>query len=805
MRTLRSVRRPKPSGGASRWLILSLAAGFGTSAQAQDAYPQNAATSSALTLEVELNGRPTHLIAQFFPVGGDFAVSTDDLREFGFDPEKLPPADDGRIALGALKSSSFRYDEASQRMLIWTSPSLLSLTRVSPRARPASAQLSRATIGAVLNYAVTASAATGGEGKRGGFEQGAAQFDARIFGGFGLVSSSFITNASAEGDVSAKRLDTWWALEDPERLTTLRVGDLITHGLSWTRPIRAAGVQFSRSFDLRPDLLTMALPSLRGTAQAPSTLDLFVGGQRILSSTIPAGPFEVSPGPAVSGAGVAEVVVRDLLGREARLELPFYASDQLLARELLDFAVDIGFPRRNFGVRSNDYDPRLTASGTVRYGLTNGLTAQAHAELAGTLVNVGAGAVFTIGELAVGSFAVTGSSADGRTGASIDVGFESHRGAFTFRARSARVFGAYQDLASLTARPPGASADELAAFGAPKAIDQAQLSAQFWLAGPQFSVSAARVARRDDEARIVSFSISQAVGMGTLYARGWQDFSNKQNGVSLGLALPFGGQLFGSSQVTADDAGVSAVQEVASRPSAEVDSLSWRARIAQGRDREASASAAYLASFGRFEAGAQRVAGQSRAFVQGAGSIAFTERGLFASRRIDNAFAVVDVGAPDIPIRYENRPAGKTGKSGRLLVPNLVAYQPNHIAIDARYLPLDQEVSEDSFLVVPRRGGGATVRVATASSVGTALVTFVSSSGQPIAVGTAGRLQQATEGFVVGYDGQAYVHGLSATNSAVLRGADGELCTANFRYSREQGSQARIGPVVCQTAIYAAR
>ena len=497
--------------------------------------------------------------------------------------------------------------------------------------------------------------------------------------------------------------------------------------------------------------------------------------------------------------------MRDLLGRESRLELPFYASDQLLARELLDFAVDIGFPRRNFGVRSNDYDPRLTASGTVRYGLIDGLTAQAHAEFAGDLVNLGAGAVFTLGEIAVASIAFSGSSSDGMTGASIDVGIESHRGALTLRARSARVFGAYRDLASLTARPLGASAEELAAFGPPTAIDQAQLSAQLWLAGPQFSISAARVKRSSEAARILSFSASQTVGMGTLYVRGWQDFSRKQNGVSMGLALPFGRQLFTSSEVAVEGGGVSAVEEVASRPSDEVDSLSWRARIAEGRRSEASASAAYLTSFGRFEAGAQRTGRQSRGFVQAAGSLAFTDGAVFASRRIDNAFAVVDVGAPDIPVRYENRPAGKTGKSGRLLVPNLVAYQPNHIAIDARYLPLDQAVFEDSFVVMPRRGGGATVHVATASSVGTALVTFVGPSGEPIAVGTAGRLQQAKEGFVVGYDGQAYVSGLAASNSAVLRGADGELCLASFGYSAGQAGQAPIGPVVCRPANYAAR
>jgi NAD(P)-dependent dehydrogenase (short-subunit alcohol dehydrogenase family) len=41
--------------------------------------------------------------------------------------------------------------------------------------------------------------------------------------------------------------------------------------------------------------------------------------------------------------------------------------------------------------------------------------------------------------------------------------------------------------------------------------------------------------------------------------------------------------------------------------------------------------------------------------------------GVFLGNRIDDSFAVVDAGAPGVAVDYENRFAGKTDSSGKLL------------------------------------------------------------------------------------------------------------------------------------------
>src|SRR5690606_611725 len=73
-----------------------------------------------------------------------------------------------------------------------------------------------------------------------------------------------------------RRLDTSWTYSDPNSMHTFRAGDLITSGLSWTRPTRLGGLQFQKNFDLRPGLITMPVPGFTGSAAVPSTVDVIL-------------------------------------------------------------------------------------------------------------------------------------------------------------------------------------------------------------------------------------------------------------------------------------------------------------------------------------------------------------------------------------------------------------------------------------------------------------------------------------------------------------------------------------------------
>ncbi len=88
------------------------------------------------------------------------------------------------------------------------------------------------------------------------------------------------------------------------------------------------------------------------------------------------------------------------------------------------------------------------------------------------------------------------------------------------------------------------------------------------------------------------------------------------------------------------------------------------------------------------------------------GAIAVAGGGVFATNRIDDAFAVVDVGAPDVDVQFQNRPVGKTDGQGRILVPGLNSYEPNTVSIDPKNLPVDADVPATKEVVVPADRSG---------------------------------------------------------------------------------------------------
>src|SRR6188768_908299 len=86
------------------------------------------------------------------------------------------------------------------------------------------------------------------------------------------------------------------------------------------------------------------------------------------------------------------VLLTDAAGHETRIEKPIFFSPRLLPRGLLDFSVEAGFPRLNFGSKSFQYLDQPAASGSLRYGLKDWLTVMAHAEGMTDFANGGAGA-----------------------------------------------------------------------------------------------------------------------------------------------------------------------------------------------------------------------------------------------------------------------------------------------------------------------------------------------------------------------------------------------------------------------------
>jgi outer membrane usher protein len=775
-----------------------------------------------LQLEVFINQAPTHLIGSFTMVaGGKIAVSRAEMEEIGLKPRGYA-SPDATIVLDELVGLSYRYDETKQQLFITVIDELRTAKTLAGSAAPKDDIAVRTDYGGVLNYTLY-SAGTGEWAPRSlAFNGSSATLDARAFTPFGTLSQSGILRSSFENRFNALRLDTTFAYSDRETLTTYRAGDAITGGLAWTRPIRIGGLQAQRNFGLRPDLVTLPLPSASGSAAVPSTVDVFVNNVRTSSQDIESGPYRISNVPAVTGAGTARVVLRDASGRETVTNLPFYVSSKLLAEGLFDFSVEAGMPRLFYATAADAYARQFVTSASGRRGLFDWLTLEGHAEAGAGLWNGGAGAAIRTGSFGVASAALSASRLGGRSGWQSYIGYETSLFGTTVQLSSQRTFGSYDDLASATARlQAGPFADTQSVLAGlafisppvtvgagpgslwlnarpPKALDRISIGLPLPFDLSTLSASFIHLHDASDRiSNILSASWSRSLGYNaTAFATAFTDIGDRKNcGFLVGLSIALGDAALASSGVSRDRNGtnvtVDAVKPLGQRPG----SVGWRLHDSEGAIPDRSAAIAYRSNYARAEVGVRQRGKGAGATAEVEGAVATMGNGVFLANRIDDAFAVIDTGVPGVEVFHENRSVGFTDSAGRALVPSLRSYQKNKIAIDTRNLPVDADISTSQDVVAPADRSGVRVDFRVRTDTSSAVLVLAAPDGKPIPAGSQGQIEGG-EVFVVGYDGRAWVKGLAPQNTLSVALDAGE-CRATFAYSPRPNEQVLI-PVTCQ-------
>ncbi|MET0182523.1 MAG: fimbria/pilus outer membrane usher protein, partial [Caulobacterales bacterium] len=221
-----------------------------------------------------------------------------------------------------------------------------------------------------------------------------------FFSEAGLIESTWFTNLNSE-EQRLGRLETRWTYDMPERQLRIRLGDSVTNA-ALGDPIPFAGIQIGKRFALTPSLITYPTPALEGDAALRSTAQLYVDGVLQGSRQIESGPFSIDDTPFVSGAGTAQLIVTDVLGRQQIISRPFFIDASLLRPGLTDWNVALGARRLSY--ESDSYgDPIAIAE--MRRGLTNWLTMSAKVESIERQTSGAIGA--TLAAWPLGQFSIT--------------------------------------------------------------------------------------------------------------------------------------------------------------------------------------------------------------------------------------------------------------------------------------------------------------------------------------------------------------------------------------------------------------
>ena len=740
-----------------------------------------AASEEQAVLAVVVDGRDDATVERFVIRDGTAWAPEARWRALGLrgTPRSADPA---RVAITDWPGVRATIDRRTQTLHIDQPPDMTRLHRVGAGAAPA-ATIDSAP-GAVLNYDLLLARSEGA-----GRSDRAALLDGRAFGAWGRFEQGAIL--ADGGNVRRVRLDTTYTRLDPEALRRLRLGDHIAAALSWTRPLRLAGAQWMSDFSLRPDLVTRPLPGLSGSVTLPSTVDLLVDGVRQLSEPVEPGRFEIRQPPVVSGLGEVSVVTRDALGREVVQTLPFYAAPRQLAPGLAEWSLQAGWVRRGYGVESDDYGDAAFV-GSWRRGIDERSTVELHAEGGSGTAMAGVGVLHVRPTLGAFDAHLAASRGDGRSGLLAGFGFERISRGLSMGMAWEQADQDFRDIA--------------AAQGEPSRRRSLRLSAGVPV-GRSGGAAVAYVASRSaqdggtaTERRLLTASWSFVPWAGVqAYVGAYRDFgSDTVRGASIHLSLPFGTARSAFASVQRND-GDGALALQASQAALAPGDVGWRVQRDQGlagsMPTRQVAQIDVLAPSARFEAAAEHAGGRGALRLGARGAVVVIDGITALAPPVTGSVALVEVpGAAGVAVYREHRYAGRTDADGRLVLTDLLAWQPNKLSIE----PLD--LSEDALPAAvvgtlrPAERGGARLRFDMQRSR-SALLVLHDADGRPLPVG-AQALLIGGRAATVGHDGQAWLNGLTADNELQVRWQGRELC--RLRFGLDMVRAGRAGPLRCE-------
>ncbi|MEB7640062.1 MULTISPECIES: fimbria/pilus outer membrane usher protein [Acinetobacter] len=626
----------------------------------------------------------------------------------------------------------------------------------------------------------------------------------------GNFSSGVLYNGSNESSYSHEkwvRLESKWQYVDPEKIRIYTLGDFISNSPDWGSSVRLAGFQWSSAYSQRGDIVTSALPQFSGSAALPSTLDLYVNQQKIYSGLVPSGPFDIKQLPFISGNEVT-LVTTDATGKQSITKKPYYFSSKILAKGINEFSVDVGVPRYNYGLYSNDYDDATFASGAIRYGYSNSLTLSGGAEASTDgLSNLGTGFAKNIFGIGVINADIAASQYKDENGYSTLLGLEGRISKnISFNTSYRKVFDNYFDLARVS--QVRYLKDNQINAESQNYLNYSALADEIFRAGINYNFYTGygvylgynQIKYSDNSYKLVSTNLSGSLDKNWgFYASAYKDYENhKDYGIYFALRYTPSSKVNAITSVSSDSGSLRYRQEIFGLSEPQIGSFGWGGYVERDEDaneNNASIYASYRARAAYLTGRYNRFGDNDQVALSATGSLVAAAGRIFTANEIGDGYAVITNAGPQSQIINGGVNLGETDKSGRFLIPSLMPYQVNHIYLDPSYLPLNWNVkSTDQKTVVGYRQG--TLVDFGAHQVISGLVKLVDQNNSPLMPGYAVRINGQQDG-MVGYDGEVFIPNLLKQNKLEVDLLDHGSCQVDFTYNSNQYSTKKLGPYVC--------
>lgn len=731
-----------------------------------------------LFAEIRVNGASRVRLVQLRESGGGLAIRESDAEVAGLIERR---GGDTFASLDSLNLLKWNFDRNAGILSVEVARRSDGPNNIDMQSGRAFSSDSNPLTAFIASYDVTASAT------RNGFAA-AGLVDTRfVRGDFSAWNSTRFATNNPAGQAAIVRLDSGATLNMPDRMLSATLGDFISVGPASARAVRLGGLRFGTDFALRPDLVTYPLPDFTGAVAVPTGLDLVVNDRRFRAGDIEAGEFTVRNVPVPVGRGKLGVIVRDFLGRERVDAVNYYTSRALLAKGLSQYGINVGAVRRNYGRLSNDYGP-WAATAHLRHGISNRLTVEPMFELAKGFASVGFSSTLSTGNFGMLNLDARASRLDAsvgsvpiirRRGSLFGASFESVGDLVSIQIEARKVSKDFDDIASVSGdRPPPSFISssinfDLETLGNFRLTAVRQKQQRRAVAPGEFRLSDVLTASYRKSFRGINLFVDAT----------HQRADRASTSLLFGISMQFGNHTNAQANVSRQGGNLQANAGLY-RLDAVPGEVGYAVTAGAGNIEQGSALVAYRGEWGRVEAQAEVVEGKAAARVSAGGSLLFADGHLFASRRLDNGFALVRTGkVGGVGIEQENRPMGRTGRSGYKLLTDFPAYVPQKIAIDPKSLP-DMAVARklSAMIVIPARSG--TVVDLDVEHFQPALFRLVHVDGRQVSPGTVVQAFPSKSEYIVGFDGMIEINGWHDDDELRFQAEDDRTCFASFSASK---------------------
>jgi outer membrane usher protein len=606
-----------------------------------------------------------------------------------------------------------------------------------------------------------------------------------VFGPFGNMAASFAytgqSTGTPSGGLSVHELT--YTRDDPERMRSLRVGDVFTVPGEQGRSLRIGGVQLATNFATRPTLITHPLPDFYGQTAVPSALDIYVNGRLSRRENVQPGSFLLENVPVLNGAGQMQVVATDALGRQQVFTQDFYLSTDLLMQGLSDYSVTLGALREEFGFENFRYGD-VAGTATWRYGLTDDLTVESHGEFTRGLAMASGSLQYGIesgGTLSVGLGLSHGETG---TGAKWHLGFRRTSSLMNLNVQASGSTDKFDLIGDLVSTP---KLQLLTAIG--KNFYEIG-SLQFSVVHQDFHEKAGRTIWGMDFSTRIFGPLSISSYLSYVDAR--------ESDLSAGIRffMSFGDRRSISGNISTGQFGNTASARY--QKSAPMDS-GYGYHLAAATSNDSFVDAGVLAhnQYGTYSLDVRNSQYSGTAWQAGTrGSVAYMAGMTQFSRQIQDAFAVVKVGNIEgVRVYSENIEVGRTNENGQVFVPGLVPYLNNQLRIEVDDLPLNARIGETKRDTAPFYKSGILVDFDVQISTNV-ILRAVRPDGTPMPEGSIAHVFHTGDNFPVGMDGKLFLQGIDRSSEVTIRW-NGTTCDIDVPFPTGSAVIARVGDIVC--------